>query len=529
MKNCMVCATPCSIEMIGSVLSRTLVISLALILIALKPILAETNTLDIDTSRTVDSMALVSLYEAADGASWSDPWDLASSMGTWKGISLFGDRVTTLILKNVNLSGSIPPELGQMDKLSIIDLRENNLTGPIPAELGNMTSLRSITLFRNNISGAVPESLGQLQELQTLSAFENSLEGPLPAGLGLASKLEVVDLHDNKITGQVPSDWFGLNLLRTLNLSMNLLEGSLPGNLGDAGNLESLWLFENQLGGSVPSSMNNLVRLKNFFIHKNAFTDLPEDLSSLDSIRNFSIFENEITNLPDLSHISTWDHTNSSSGLIVRDNRLSFDDLLANRMELLTRNLSTGYQPQKTIQLDFDTIFLSKGDADQINLGFDENVTDNTYIWTKGNDTALVNQVSSWLIDSAGEDLAGTYKVVVKNATFSDLTLQTTSFVIDVSEQTTATKTMEKNALALIYPNPSSAPLLKLIASQSMQGQLTLVDQWGKLRYGKRVNLVQGSNTLDLASDHLIPGMYYVIFRQNVTSSILGKWLLLHK
>lgn len=485
-----------------------------------------TNFVRLDSSRTLDSLSLVALYEATNGDNWVDSWDLNAAMNQWKGISIHQDRVTTLVLKNKNLSGSIPAEMGQMDKLTIIDLRENDLTGSIPPEIGNMDGLRSITLFRNKLTGPLPATLGNLTELQTLSVFENSIEGPLPAALGSAANLELVDLHDNQITGEIPGELFNLSALRTLNLGMNELQGEVPASLENAGNLESLWLFDNQLSGMLPASMNNLLRLKNVFIHRNKLSGLPEDLSALDSISTFSVFENEIRNLPDLSHVTSWNRTNSSSGLIVRSNNLTFDDLIANQNELLSRGLSAAYMPQGTVLLDFDTVLMSKGDADVIQLGFDETVDDNQYIWLKGNDTMLVNNVSFWQIDTVNEVLMGQYHVIVSNGTFTDMTLQTSSFYINVSNQTTASVDHSDTQDIRIFPNPSTERKINLVFGEALEGRIYLHDHLGIIRYQEEISMRQGSNTI-YVPEALVPGMYYVIFRYDATNHSLGKWILM--
>ncbi|MCY4647934.1 MAG: hypothetical protein OXE73_13795 [Gammaproteobacteria bacterium] len=41
-------------------------------------------------------------------------------------------------LNDNNLSGSIPPELGSLSSLHVLDLDENRLTGSIPPALGDL-------------------------------------------------------------------------------------------------------------------------------------------------------------------------------------------------------------------------------------------------------------------------------------------------------------------------------------------------------------------------------------------------------
>jgi Leucine-rich repeat (LRR) protein len=55
------------------------------------------------------------------------------------------DHVTQIDLPT-NISGSIPPELGNLINLSHLDLSKNQLTGAIPAEIGNLTNLIHLNL-----------------------------------------------------------------------------------------------------------------------------------------------------------------------------------------------------------------------------------------------------------------------------------------------------------------------------------------------------------------------------------------------
>jgi len=84
------------------------------------------QTFNIDC-RTIDSLALLALYEATDGLNWTNKWDLNSPMSTWYGVSLNIDGcVDSLVLSNNNLNGVIPPEIGNLASLKILNLSSNN-------------------------------------------------------------------------------------------------------------------------------------------------------------------------------------------------------------------------------------------------------------------------------------------------------------------------------------------------------------------------------------------------------------------
>ena len=84
-----------------------------------------------------------------------------------------------LYLGHNQLSGSIPPELGNLSELLGMILFVNRLSGPIPPELGNLSRLRILSLSDNQLSGSIPVELGKL-DLSMLTLAGNRLTGCLP-------------------------------------------------------------------------------------------------------------------------------------------------------------------------------------------------------------------------------------------------------------------------------------------------------------------------------------------------------------
>ena len=59
----------------------------------------------------------------------------------------------------------------------------NQLTGNIPPELGNLENLQRIGLVTNHLTGVIPPELGNLENLQYLYLHHNQLIGPIPVEL----------------------------------------------------------------------------------------------------------------------------------------------------------------------------------------------------------------------------------------------------------------------------------------------------------------------------------------------------------
>ncbi len=70
-----------------------------------------------------------------------------------------------------NMISSIPPEIGQLTKLRILDLNVNALSA-LPKEIGELTSLESLFLFGNDLC-ALPEEIIKLKHLSTLELDGN--------------------------------------------------------------------------------------------------------------------------------------------------------------------------------------------------------------------------------------------------------------------------------------------------------------------------------------------------------------------
>ena len=71
----------------------------------------------------------------------------------------------SLNLSSNQLTGAIPPELGNLSFLQTLLLQYNQLTGAIPAEFGNLAYLKSFSLYKNQLSGEIPPTLLNLTNL----------------------------------------------------------------------------------------------------------------------------------------------------------------------------------------------------------------------------------------------------------------------------------------------------------------------------------------------------------------------------
>ena len=88
-------------------------------------------------------------------------WDTGTAMASWDGVTTADTpaRVTKVVLPSKSLTGTIPPELGELSNLTHLDLSNNSLTGDIPMALGRLDNLVEIRLSGNSLTGCIPYGL----------------------------------------------------------------------------------------------------------------------------------------------------------------------------------------------------------------------------------------------------------------------------------------------------------------------------------------------------------------------------------
>ena len=91
-----------------------------------------------------------------------------------------------------------------LNRLRPLHLQDNNLSGPIPPEIGNLTALRELQLSQNQLTGPMPTELGNMRELVRLSLPFNELEGEIPASLANLRNARIFDLGFNRLSGPFP-------------------------------------------------------------------------------------------------------------------------------------------------------------------------------------------------------------------------------------------------------------------------------------------------------------------------------------
>ncbi len=198
----------------------------------------------------VERAILVKLFDSLGGASWdsNENWLTREPVGEWYGIRTNdAGRVVAIELGKNGLRGSIPPELGGLSVLELLQLFENEITGEIPPALGRLPRLRALSLYRNKLRGPLPAELGDLSALRELMVHDNALDGRIPDRIGCLPALRWISLSNNCFHGPLP-ELAELKMLNAFFMSGNAgLCGELPMALSSFSSLQYISFDRTQL------------------------------------------------------------------------------------------------------------------------------------------------------------------------------------------------------------------------------------------------------------------------------------------
>ena len=154
-------------------------------------------------ARFDDCAVLLAVKDSLDGNA-SLNWRAAVPVGLWQGVTIGREgHVVALDLRDMNLTGRLPAELGELSHLHVLRLDGNRLTGPIPPELGNLTRLTMLSLDGNRLTGPIPPALANLSNLGQLWLANNRLTGSIPPELAGIERLSLA-VAGNDFHGCLP-------------------------------------------------------------------------------------------------------------------------------------------------------------------------------------------------------------------------------------------------------------------------------------------------------------------------------------
>ena len=264
-----------------------------------------------NTGLVADCEALLKATDSLENGARILNWSVTRPISEWDGIRGRSDaltgtplRVTKLWLHRMGLSGTIPPELGDVSELKWLYLHGNDLTGEIPGALNRLSKLERLYVYDNDLTGISSQLGSGMSQLRRLFAQRNRISGSIPAGLGDMPRLDFLRLDRNRLTGSLPSRLGNLRTLRRLYLHEQEgwraprggLTGGIPSTFGNMTRLEYLVLNRNSLSGPIPPEVALLSNLKWLGLYDNSFTgSIPSELGGLSSLERLYLHGNDLS------------------------------------------------------------------------------------------------------------------------------------------------------------------------------------------------------------------------------------------
>jgi PKD repeat protein/Leucine-rich repeat (LRR) protein len=373
-----------------------------------------------------DSLALVALFEATAGDSWTISWDLEQPIVDWEGLTFHADGCL----------------LG-------LDLPSNGLEGSLPESIGDFLAIEWINIADNTIGGSIPSTIGYLSSLKLLNISQNELTGNFPNTFNRLINLEHLNLANNKFEGDLQDLIYELLAIQYLNLSHNQLFGTIKQDLASLKRLGWLDLSHNNLSGMVPDVWNEIPQIHTIYLNNNRLEGaFPGSITQVDSLSALWISNNMLSNIPDMSAMDKWVDL-EEKGLRVENNKLTFTHLIPNQ-SLLEELQYRRYAPQAKVYRD-TTLRVSMGSPLELNIGVDENITGTNYQWYRNGLPVQSSLVPVLAINNLqGTDL-GVYHVEITNPNLPELTLRSYDITLDVVSSISNT---EEQLEFILAPNP---------------------------------------------------------------------------
>ncbi|KAK2642493.1 hypothetical protein Ddye_024256 [Dipteronia dyeriana] len=228
----------------------------------------------------------------------ADNWTASTSVCNWVGITCDSqnNRVIVLNLTSMSLTGTIPPQIGNLSFLVQLRLRNNSFHGSLPIELVQLHRLEILHLGLNSFQGEIPSWLGSLPKLQFLYLFGNHFTGTIPSTIFNVSSFDTIDLSNNSLSGSLPNDMCRyLPTLRRLVLHINQLNGAIPSSLWQCRELLHIYLDVNKFTGTIPRNIGNLSLLEELYLDTNNLEgSIPPEIGNLHNLYFLSLKNNSL-------------------------------------------------------------------------------------------------------------------------------------------------------------------------------------------------------------------------------------------
>lgn len=204
-------------------------------------------------------------------------------------------KLTSLNMGGNHISGTIPPDIGNLVNLQVLSLEANMLTGELPVSFGKLLELQVLEMYTNALSGELPSYFDKMTQLQKIHLNSNSFQGRIPKSIGGCRNLLDLWIDTNKLNGSIPREILQIPSLAFLDLSNNVLTGSFPEEVGKLELLVGLAASDNKLSGRIPQTLGGFLSLEFLYLQGNSFEGAVPDISRLVSLSNVDFSRNNLS------------------------------------------------------------------------------------------------------------------------------------------------------------------------------------------------------------------------------------------
>ena len=250
-----------------------------------------------------DSLALVAIYNAADGATWKEErrWDLTQPIDKWDGVKLTDGRVTQLAITAqgvITKSWTLPHEIGDLTELTVLKFNQCKLTGEVPEEVFTLTKLTDLYFQSNELTGRFSDKFTQLTNLKSLYIDNNpNLQGSLPASIGNLKKLESINISRTQFSGTIPYELSQCTALKNIMAWKNNLSGEIPDFWDKLPNVGVVQFYSNPgITGPIPPTMGTLKKATGIQLKEcNLTGNIPASFGGLEKCINLQLNGNKLS------------------------------------------------------------------------------------------------------------------------------------------------------------------------------------------------------------------------------------------
>jgi len=194
-----------------------------------------------DDDSLVQRYVLALIYFGMDGTNWDrnkigEKYLTGTSECDWYGVFChddFDNSIMFLKLDDINLSGTIPNAIGELNKLKELQMESNSIFGSIPNSIGDLSLLTKLSLDGNLLTSTLPDGIFNLRNLEWLDVDTNQLTGTISPRIGELSSLTILSLFECQFSGTIPLELGLLSNVTEISLDGNDLDGEVPQELCD--------------------------------------------------------------------------------------------------------------------------------------------------------------------------------------------------------------------------------------------------------------------------------------------------------